>query len=160
MKRVLCFLSVFLVIFLSGCGGNKVIVKPENLKFDFEISNGGSSFLINAAVHSGGGMEFTVLNPKNIEGFTLVFSDTAVHTEFLGVQKDFPAADGDFGVLGKIYKAFSALSGALAEKQGDIFTVPISIEDDEFIFTVTQMGVPISLDINGQEILFSNIITN
>lgn len=149
-------LSVML-IFLSGCARSTVIVKPENMSFDFEISHGGSSFLINAQVKTGGEIEFTVLSPQNIEGLSFKFSETGVHTEFLGLKKDFPFSSSDFGVLGQIYNAFSGVYGAEAVKQGDRLIA--AVEDDKFIFTVTDLGIPIALSMDGNTIEFKNIIT-
>ena len=143
----------------SGCGGSNVTVKSENLCFDFEASHGGSSFLINTKVKSEGEMEFTVLSPSNIEGLSFSFSDSVVHAKFLELEKDFPIDNTDFGVLGKIYRAFSALPDAEIIKQGDNLTATVSVEDKEFTFTVTDLGIPIKLSFNDGEIEFKNIIT-
>ncbi len=102
-------------------------------------------------------MEFTVISPVNIEGLTFRFSDTSVHTEFLGLKKDFPINNTDFGVLGKIHKAFSMLPGELAYKQGEELEVVVSADGQEFVFTVTDLGIPISLSWDGYEIEFKNI---
>ncbi len=142
-------------LFLSGCKNNTVVVKPENLSFDFEISHGGSSFLINAEVDIGGEMEFTVLSPENIKGLSFEFSDSTVHTEFMELEKDFPINDTDFGVLGRLYNAFFAVSGAEAVRQGDKLVTTVG--DDEFVFTVTDLGLPIAVSFDGNEIEFKNI---
>ncbi len=143
----------------SGCGGSNVTVKSENLCFDFEISHGGSAFLINAKVKSEGEMEFTVLSPNNIEGLSLRFSDSTVHAEFLELKKDFPINNTDFGVLGRIHSAFSVLPHAEVTEQGDNLIATASVGDEEYTFTVTDLGIPIKLSLNDGEIEFKNIIT-
>lgn len=104
-------------------------------------------------------MEFTILSPVNIEGLTFRFSDTSVHTEFMGLKKDFPINNTDFGVLGKLHKAFSMLSGESAYKHGEELQALVSVDGQEFIFTVTDLGIPIGVSWDENKIEFKNILT-
>lgn len=145
---------------LSGCSGDSVPIKTDNLSFGFKISHDGSVFNINAEVEEPGEMKFTVVSPENIKGLTFEFSKEAVHIEFLGLKKDFPRADTDFGVLGQIYNAFSALHGAEAVKDGDDREAIVMGGEQKFIFTVTDLGIPIALSFDDNKIEFKNITSN
>ncbi len=145
---------------LSGCSGAGVAVKPENLSFDFEITNDKSVFLINAEIEEDGEMEFTVLSPENIRGLSFEFSKMAVHTEFLGIKKEFQRESTDFGILGQLYNAFSVLSGAETIKDGEERLAVVSDGEQEFVFTVTDLGIPIAISFNDSKIEFKNISTN
>lgn len=151
--KLLC-LSLCLVLILTGCGATRDV--QTKVKFDFDLVTENGAFFINAKV-SENKMEYTVLSPENIKGLTFVFSDNRVDSEFLSHQQSFPFEKGDFGVLGSLYMAFEGLKGSSAQKRGDEFIAEVSCEGENYTFTVTELGIPISVRFDNCEILFKNI---
>ena len=151
--KLLCLVFCF-VIFLSGCGGGKEV--QTDIKFDFELEAKNGTFFINAEV-LGENMKYTVLSPENISGLTFVLREDNAEIEFMNHKKSFPRGSEDFGVLGSLYSAFSALKGAEAVKSGDKFIAEVTAEGKNFTFTVTELGLPLSVKFGDTEIFFKNI---
>lgn len=147
----LCF-CVFLV--LTGCSATRDV--QTEVKFDFDLVTDNGTFFINAEVGEDR-IKYTVLSPENIEGLTFIFTEDRVDTEFLSHQQSFPFEKGDFGVLGSLYKAFNGLKGVSAHKSGDEFIAEVTVEGENYIFAVTELGIPISVKFSNAKIFFKNI---
>lgn len=151
--KLLCVV-LCVALFFSGCAKEQSV--KTNMEFDFEIAAENGTFFINA-VKNEGSMKFTVLSPENIKGLTFVFSGNGVDSEFLGHKQSFPLERGDFGVLGSMYRAFTALTDTKAYKNGDEFIAEVTADGENYVFIVTELGIPLSVRFNGTEILFKNI---
>ena len=170
MRPVIYFYGVFFMfkklfalllclVMCVGCGG-KTEIKAKNISFEFAFQSGNEEFLLEARVNDTGDMEFTVLKPENIDGFKAVFSGNTVNMHFLNVEKSVPFFTDEFGIPGHIYTAFSLLESAEASRQSDEYKAEVSSNGNEYIFTFTELGLPISLSVNGEKIEFNNIKTS
>lgn len=154
MRVKLLAVCLCLAFLLAGCGGGRQV--EANIKFDFELEAERGTFFINAEV-SDNAVKYTVLSPENIKGLTFVFSGSMVETEFLGHKQAFPNKSGEFGVLGSLYSAFTALGGTIAQKSGNEYITEVTADGVNYIFTVTELGIPISVKFGDTEIYFKNI---
>lgn len=151
--KLLC-VCLGLVLLLAGCGSGQPV--QTDIKFDFELIGEHGTFFINAEVGEDA-VKYTVLSPESIEGLTFVFLENTVETEFLSHQQTFPNKSGEYGILGSLYNAFSGLRGAVAQKSGDKYIAEITVDGVNYTFTVTEMGLPISVRFGDNEIYFRNI---
>ena len=154
MRVKLFCLCLCLILLLTGCTQSRKV--QTEVKFDFELVADNGTFFINAEVHEDN-MKCIVLSPENISGLTFIFSEDRVDTEFLGHQQSFSLEKGDFGVLGLLYRAFEALKDTEAVKSGDKFIAEVEAEGENFTFTVTELGIPLSVKFEDTEIFFKNI---
>ncbi len=155
MKKILA--AAVCLLFCVGCGGGSVQPQSNNLAFGFDFQSGEDKFSVNADINGGGDISFTVLEPESIREFKVVFSGDTVETEFLGVKKEFPLNDTDFGIFSQIYRAFSGLQNPTAESKDGEYTAVVTVGTDTYAFTLTDLGLPISLKINGTDIEFKNV---
>ncbi len=154
LKKLLAI--VFCLLLCVGCGG-KTAVQSTDIAFQFPFSSGGEEFFVEAEINSEGDAEFIVSKIASKAKLYLEFEDDTVHTEFLGIKQDMPRDTTDFGLIGHIYTAFSGLHNTEAERQGDEYIATVIVGDNKYIFTVTDLGLPIGLSINGEKIEFNNI---
>ena len=154
MRVKLVSLGLFLVLLLAGCGTGRQV--QTGIKFDFELPGERGTFFINAEVGEET-VKYTVLSPENIEGLTFIFSENTVETEFLSHNQTFPNKNGEFGLLGSLFAAFRELKGAVAHKSGDEYIAEVTAEGENYTFTVTELGIPISVKLGSSEIYFKNV---
>lgn len=147
MKKLLAVLLCVCLCLCVGCNGSDVQPQSNNLEFSFEFSNANENFKIDAEIDSYGEISFTVAEPESIRDLRVSFSGDTVKTEFLGVKKDFPLSSTDFGVLSRIYKAFSGLGNSEVTMQGDEYKATVTADGEEYIFTLTDLGLPISIEL-------------
>ncbi len=154
MKKLICFL-IPLLLLLCSCGANEKKVISGNLSFNFDFTYNKSEYSVSALVSDNGDITYTVLKPENIKGLKFNFTENTLSTEFLGLKKDYPIAHAGTGVLSRVHTAFRKLAiNDYIYRDGKFI---VSNNGEDYIFFVTELGIPIALELSGEKIEFKNI---
>lgn len=157
-KITAVFLSAVLLIFIAGCGESRVPQRAENISFSADFETGGVNYSILTELPGGNKVNITVNSPQEISGMRFVLGENGAEMEFLGLKNTLNYSGEFFGVLGQLYSAFLGYYNNPAQKQGDNYV----IAGDNYKFTLTNMGLPISLELKNLPLTlqFKNVSVN
>ncbi len=163
MKKIISFLSLIIFLFcLSGCNGAKTGVSPitKGITFKAELTYYNECFAGDVTVNKKGEMTVQITSPESLKDLKLVFKDSGVTAEYLGLRYEngLPTGEQIFGRLYEILKAtLSKDTEVLKEK--DNYIIRGSAEGGKFIMYLGATGLPISAEDtqNGFTVNFKNI---
>lgn len=142
------------------CSGCSAAIKPQsrNLSFCFNFESGDELFTVNAETNSSGELSFAFVKPETVNNLKVEFLGDTVKTTFSGLKSEFLTSSTDFGILSDLNNGFCALQGAEAVKNGELYTSTVLCDGKEYIFNLTELGVPIGIKFDNTVIEFENIV--
>lgn len=163
MKKTIYILICF-AIFLTGCNqkSSEVTAVTTGLSFTAEITEKNSTYKCTAVIKPNGDTTFKILKPEKIKGLTFNFSKNSYSMEFLDLKSNRPS-QFDNTSLNLIYKAFlTANNKNEVTFEKDKFILNGNTENHNFIFTLGESGLPLSLEFpnNDLKIIFKNCSIN
>lgn len=161
MKKVLC--ACVCVLLLCSCSKSKaqVSVVTKGLSYTAHIFYYGEEYECKAQIESTGKASYLITKPTNLKDFTIVFDNDKVTALYKGLEfSPELSAMPQGSLLKELYGLILYFDNNeyTVYKDKDSFTVRGTADTLDFILTVTEAGLPLSLEFDENfRVVFSEV---
>ena len=161
MKKAAFILLMFCFL-ISGCKSQKTVAPvTKGIEFDLKVTYGEADYDLSVTIDNGGCMKAFVNSPEKISGMKITankFETVAEYKDLMYTYNDEEFITGNPIIT--LYNVLSNLSNEqLPLKNGENCIVKNKISDKEYEFVFSPSGLPISLNINSENLnaVFYNV---
>lgn len=163
--RLKKIIAVFLIILsLCSCSGSEKKVSPilSSIAFTARINYYNEHYILNCDIDKEGVTSLCIVEPSDISGMKLIFSDSGVTAEYMGLSYT-PKTERlpVLGVAEIIYRIISGINKdtALKLSEGENCVLEGRIDDRAYSFYFSPSGLPLFIEIpdNSFKIEFSDV---
>lgn len=152
MKKA-ALLVLVICLFVCGCKNTKAVSPvTKGIRFTLNITSGEFKYNVSVVIDKGSCLDATVKSPETLNGMKITANNFETSTEYKDLKYTYneDMLVGNNSVI-TVYNILSSLSDKqLPLKDGENCVIKGNVLTEEYEFTFSPSGLPISLNINSE----------